>query len=410
MSATIDLVIPDEWERRRLRFDASVNPVKSELDREEDIEVSFVPMEAVGEFGDLELTRSKLISDVYNGYTYFRDGDVCIAKITPCFENGKGALADGLLNGIAFGTTELHIIRPSSEVDKKFLFYLTIAHDFRHLGESEMLGAGGQKRVPERFLKDWLPPLPPLDTQKRIAAFLDEKTAQIDGLIAKKRELLERLAEKRQALITQAVTKGLNPNAPLKPSGIDWLGDIPAHWEVVLLNRLISMKSGDMISAKKINQDGRYPVFGGNGLRGYTDSFNTKNKIVLIGRQGAHCGNINITSEFAFVTEHALRCITNMPINLEWLAAVLEVMRLGDHSVSAAQPGLSVDRLNMLRTVCVSLNEKNGIALYITESLKQELAIKAQIQKSIDLLTEYRSALITAAVTGQIDLERGQIC
>ena len=78
-------------------------------------------------------------------------------------------------------------------------------------------------------------PFPPLDTQRRIARFLDEKTARIDGLIEKKRALLDRLAEKRQALITRAVTKGLNPDAPMKPSGIDWLGDIPAHWEVLRL-------------------------------------------------------------------------------------------------------------------------------------------------------------------------------
>ena len=86
--------------------------------------------------------------------------------------------------------------------------------------------------------------LPPLNTQQRIARFLDEKTAQIDALIEKKRALLERLAEKRQALITRAVTKGLNPDAPMKPSGIDWLGDIPAHWEVNRLNRQIRSKCG----------------------------------------------------------------------------------------------------------------------------------------------------------------------
>lgn len=86
--------------------------------------------------------------------------------------------------------------------------------------------------------------LPPLKAQQRIAQFLDQKTAQIDGLIEKKRALLERLAEKRQALITQAVTKGLNPKAPMKPSGIDWLGDIPAHWEVLPVKRIAKLESG----------------------------------------------------------------------------------------------------------------------------------------------------------------------
>lgn len=196
-------------------------------------------MDAVGEFGGLELNETRPIEGVYNGYTYFADGDVCIAKITPCFENGKGALAQGLKNRVAFGTTELHVIRPLPKLDARFLFYMTIAHDFRSFGESEMLGAGGQKRVPEEFLKDWRAPLPPIEAQRQIARFLDEKTARIDGLIEKKRALLDRLAEKRQALITRAVTKGLSPAAPLKPSGIDWLGDIPAHWEVKRLRFLL---------------------------------------------------------------------------------------------------------------------------------------------------------------------------
>lgn len=244
--------------------------------------------------------------------------------------------------------------------------------------------------------------IPPLPIQQRIASFLDEKTAFIDGAIAKKRELLERLAEKRQALITQAVTKGLNPDAPMKPSGIDWLGDIPAHWEVVRLNRLVSMKSGDMIPAKEINDEGTYPVYGGNGFRGYTDTFNTAHDTVLIGRQGAYCGNVHITKESTFVTEHALRCLPKIKINHKWFATILEVMRLGDHSVSAAQPGLSVDRLNMLQIVLPPIREQEIIVEKITTPSEQYDCITSKIQHSIDLLTEYRSALITAAVTGQI--------
>ena len=230
--------LPKDWTRRRLRFDARLNPVKSELALADDAEVSFVPMDAVGELGGLRLDEQRVLDDVYNGYTYFRDGDVVVAKITPCFENGKTALAAGLMNGVGFGTTELHVVRPDKTLDAHFLFYLTIAHDFRSLGAAEMVGAGGQKRVPERFFKNWRPLLPSLATQKRITAFLDEKTAQIDALIEKKHQLLYRLVEKRQAVITQAVTKGLNPSAPKKDSGIDWLGHIPAHWEAKPLKRL----------------------------------------------------------------------------------------------------------------------------------------------------------------------------
>jgi type I restriction enzyme S subunit len=198
--------LPKDWGRRRLRFDARLNPVKSELALSGDAEVSFVPMDAVGELGGLRLDEQRIVDDVCNGYTYFRNGDVVIAKITPCFENGKGSTAAGLTNGVAFGTTELHVVRPSDWLDGHFFFYATIAHDFRSFGESEMLGAGSQKRVPERFLKDWQLPLPPLETQKRIAAFLDEKMAQIDTIRLRVDDSVSRLHEYRSALITAAVT------------------------------------------------------------------------------------------------------------------------------------------------------------------------------------------------------------
>jgi type I restriction enzyme S subunit len=212
---------PNGWARRRLRFDARINPVKSGLRVSDETEVSFVPMDAVGEWGGLRLDEQRAVDEVYNGYTYFCDEDVVIAKITPCFENGKGALAAGLTNGVGFGTTELHVVRSREGLDPRFLFYITIEHDFRRIGTAEMLGAGGQKRVPERFLKDWRPPLPPVETQRRIAAFLDEKTTRIDALIAKiggsasanteqsksrGKSLLELLFEYRAALITSVVT------------------------------------------------------------------------------------------------------------------------------------------------------------------------------------------------------------
>lgn len=215
------IALPEGWTCRRLRFDARLNPVKSEICIADEVEVSFVPMDAVGELGGLRLDEQRAVDDVYNGYTYFCDDDVVIAKITPCFENGKGALAIGLTNGVAFGTTELHVVRSSERLDSRFLFYITIEQDFRRIGTAEMLGAGGQKRVPERFLKDWRPPLPPIETQRRIATFLDEKTTRIDSLIAKvcgsisgnadqaknsDKSLLGLLLEYRAALITSAVT------------------------------------------------------------------------------------------------------------------------------------------------------------------------------------------------------------
>ena len=220
-----------EWPVQRLRFSIISNPVRSEVaDRPEDDLVSFVPMEAVGEFGELNATQERQIADVYTGYTYFAEGDVVVAKITPCFENGKGAVATGLCNGVGFGTTELHVLRAGPNISNRWLYYVTASEPFRSIGESEMLGAGGQKRVPEDFIKDFRVGVPGFEEQERIADFLDKKTGQIDALIVKKRVLIERLKEKRLAVITQAVTKGLNPGVAMRDSGVPWIGKLPRHW------------------------------------------------------------------------------------------------------------------------------------------------------------------------------------
>jgi type I restriction enzyme, S subunit len=227
--------VPEHWEGLRLRFAAMLNPSKQEARSYADDDlVSFLPMEAIGEDGSLNLEQVKEVGECLNGYTYFKEGDVCIAKITPCYENGKGAILRGLKGGIGFGTTELIVARPRMEImTAQFLDYLFRSSTFRSLGEAAMYGAGGQKRVPDSFVRDFASFLPPVGEQSAIATFLDRETAKIDALIAEQQRLIELLQEKRQAVISHAVTKGLNPNAPMKDSGVEWLGEVPKHWEVV---------------------------------------------------------------------------------------------------------------------------------------------------------------------------------
>ena len=232
--------IPAHWEFKRLKYVAALNPRASEVRKlAPNARVSFVPMETVGEYGGLDLSVTKELADVADGYTYFSDGDVLVAKITPCFENGKGSLAEGLVNGVAFGTTELHVLRCGPELDNRFAFHLTLADAFRKLGEAEMYGAGGQKRVPGSFVTNLKHPIPPLPEQRAIAAFLDLETAKIDALVSKKERLIELLQEKRTALISHAVTKGLDPAGPMRNSGVEWLGEIPVHWEIKRLKHMV---------------------------------------------------------------------------------------------------------------------------------------------------------------------------
>ncbi len=195
------------WPVKRVRF-----LVQRELSEEKQRilsgaeQATFLPMENIGEQGELDCSATRYVDDVRNGYTRFFDGDVLVAKITPCFENGKGALVDGMLNGIGFGTTELHVLTPIPEIDARWLYYTTISDRFRKLGEAAMFGAAGQKRVPEDFVLNYRVPVPPLREQRAIVDYLDQETARLEALMARVRQAIAFVEERRAALIAAAVT------------------------------------------------------------------------------------------------------------------------------------------------------------------------------------------------------------
>jgi type I restriction enzyme S subunit len=130
-----------------------INPTKSESKMDDNDEVTFIPMSNVGEDGSFNNVEVRKYSQVKSGFTYFREDDVLFAKITPCMENGKGAIAKELKNGIGFGSTEFHILRPNENLNNQFLFHLTKLINFRVFAEANMTGSAGQKRVPTDFFK-----------------------------------------------------------------------------------------------------------------------------------------------------------------------------------------------------------------------------------------------------------------
>lgn len=233
------------WPTTRLRYVADLNPaVRADLVAARDTEVSFLPMEAIGEDGSLNLDRVRPVAEVRSGYSYFEDGDVAFAKVTPCFENGKGALMRGLRLGAGFGTSELTVLRPKTRTCARFLNYVVQSEQFRQNGAGAMTGAGGLKRVPDDFTRDFRTPWPVQAEQERIVNFLDEETARIDALIAEKQALLDSLREYQFAYSSRIMIRGLEADVPLKESGHPELGLIPAHWSVKRLKFLGDVRSG----------------------------------------------------------------------------------------------------------------------------------------------------------------------
>lgn len=252
-------------------------------------------------------------------------------------------------------------------------------------------------------IKNSMIALPTFDEQVKIANFLDQKTAQIDQAISLKQQQIEKLNEYKQIVIQNAVTKGLNPNAPMKDSGVAWIGDIPEHWEVKKLKYIAKLKSGDTFNSDDFKSTG-YPVFGGNGLRGYTDKFNNSGDYILIGRQGALCGNVNYATGQFFATEHAVVVYPKLKYNLSFVGEAIKSANFGRFSNSAAQPGISVQVVQEVEFAFPSIDEQNEIGTFINEMEKKFDNTVSKYQTQIDRLKEYKNILINQAVTGKIKI------
>jgi type I restriction enzyme S subunit len=200
------------------------------------------------------------------------------------------------------------------------------------------------------------------------------------------------------------VTKGLDPKVRTKPSGVEWLGNIPEHWEVKRLKYVATMKSGEGITSDQIKESGDYPVYGGNGLRGYSDLFTHEGDHVLIGRQGALCGNINYADGKFWASEHAIVCTLEKLYITRWFGELLSIMNLNQYSVSAAQPGLSIDNIKILQIPIPPLAEQIAIVAHIETEYSRLDTIIEKFKKQIELFKEYRTTLISEVVTGKIDV------
>jgi len=421
--------VPKHWQLKRLKFVCNINPTKAEISHlANDTKVSFCPMELVGN-GTISTETTKLIEEVRQGFTYFRDGDVVVAKITPSFENGKGAIASNLVNGLGFGTTELHVLRPSSSISRKFLYYLTASGVFREVGAAQMYGVAGQKRVPNEFLNDFPAPLPPIQEQKSIAHFLDCETTRIDTLITKKRELIKLLEKKRAAIVTEAVTKGRDRHVPLKDSSLEWFDgvEIPEHWRITRLKFLTSQITvGIVVTPAKYYVDSGIPCLRSLNVKegklldtdlvfisSESNELHFKSMIfegdVVIVRTGQPGSTAVVDKRF-----HGANCIDLIIVRKSYIldSHYLSYLASSDFSKiqfelgsdGAIQQHFNVSTAANLQVLVPPLDEQKSIVSFLDQKLFQFDKLTRQIDESVKELEKYRQALITAAVTGKIDV------
>lgn len=317
-------------------------------------------------------------------------------------------------------------ISPNYLLEDKFLKYLFVDCE-RYI--SFFSSANTQENLNVTKIKDLVFPIPPLDTQKNIVSFLDKKTAEIDNIIEKKETLLLRLEEKKKAIINEAVTKGLNPNPILKDSGVEWINQIPLHWELVQL-KYLSEKVGSGVTPKGgadvYTDDGVKFIRSQNvyfeGLRlddvvfisEITHHKMENSKVllndVLLNITGGSIGRSCVVEveEELNVNQHVCIIRPNELILSKFLNYLLysdfgqKQIRLG--ITGGNREGLNFENIKNFYFPRITINEQKEIINFLDDRLQEFNNLNNKISSQIDKLKEYRQALISEAVTGKLEI------
>lgn len=364
---------------------------------------------------------------------YDRDRDIWINKkdvlVTKDGTIGKIAFIDNLPDNACLNS-HLLIIRDLYErYDQKFLYHLLTSSCFKGFIPTRQSGTTFMG-ITQEAIEEYPLLICPLKEQKNIAAFLDHETAKIDTLIAKQEKLIELLKEKRHAVISHAVTKGLNPDAPMKDSGVEWLGEVPEHWSIKRLKH-ISPKVGVglVINPSTYTKDeGVYFIFGGDVKEYGFDLSNTRriskedSDSLLPSRLNhkdlvsVRVGNPGITAVVPEALQGA-NCASVVVIrsgkyNSDWLCAQMNSW-VGRQQVDLVAYGAAQKQFNIADAVefrfpYPPLVEQNDIAKFISSTLTKFDILIGKALRSIELMKERKNALISAAVTGKIDVRDWQ--
>lgn len=420
--------IPEHWEVRRLKYTASINDEALSKATNPEFEFTYV------DIGSVDAVKGIVTTEIYRfedapsrARRIVRDGDTIVSTVRTYLR----AIApirnpeDNLIVSTGFA-----VVRPRT-LNAGYLSYALRSPFFIETVVSRSTGVSYPAiNAPE--VGNIGVTIPPLEEQRAIAAFLDRETARIDMLIQKKQRQIELLQEKRSALISHAVTKGLDPDAKMKDSGIEWLGEIPEHWRMMPLRSLAkkgykTFTDGDWIESPYIRDDGIRLIQTGNiGIGSYREqgfryvdeeTFQTFGCTEVLPGDVLICRLADPVGRACLAPDLGTRMITSVDVCIlktdHGNDAKFVVYALSSHGylswMSAECRGGTRDRVSrsMLGAVCIQfppLGEQRAIAAFLDRETVRIDALIEKVEKSIELLREYRTALISATVTGKIDV------
>lgn len=404
--------VPEHWKVGKLKYAASVRGrigfrgyTKEDLVDEGDGALS-IGASHIGDTGSLNLSKPVYLSweKYYESPEIMLElGDILIVQRGSC---GRVGVVDRNIGPATINPSM--IVLKESTIHHNYLFHFLNSsytqNYFNMLISSTAVPMISQEQVnnlsiiyPKSYAEQHL-----------IRNYLNHKTHLLDTLIEKKQKQIDLLKEQRAAIINQAVTKGLNPNVKMKDSGIEWLGEVPEHWETVPFRWYFKIGSGEFLSNLEIegkkDNESSVPVIGGNGIMGYSTKFNVREATIAIGRVGAHCGNVHIVNPPAWITDNALRLSGIRGYRLEFLFLLLSTMDLNRLANQNAQPLITGAMIKSQRAVLPPLAEQDSITNYCSDIIKKVDKTILKNHELINNYTEYRTTLISNVVTGKIDV------
>ena len=413
--------VPDEWEVKRIKYSFRLITEKNCS-----LQMKKVALENIeswtGRFIDSE-------GDYQGEGILFRKGDILFGKLRPYLAKVLNAKFSGASVG------DIFVMRPEFGISSRFAFYRFLSKPFIDIVDGSTFGAK-MPRVSWNFIANLPIAVPGYDEQTAIAVYLDRKTAQIDNLISKKQKLIELLKEERAAIINQAVTKGLNPDVPMKDSGIEWLGEIPAHWVVKKIKYLLKSKKGALktgpFGSQLKNSDMSLEGFKVYNQRSVLDKdfdsgdlFISNEKFLELRDFEVFPGDLLLTSrgtigKCAIFPSNKMRgilhpCLIRIQLDQDliindYAELFIQNSRLFAESVAFNSNATTIDVIygDTLRAVDIvlppSIKEQNEIVMFVKKQTAKIDQTISKIKKQIDLLQEFRTALISEVVTGKIDV------
>ena len=376
--------------------------------------VAFVPMEALRY--DSIAQQEIPFEEARGKYTFFADGDLLFAKVTPCFENGNIAVATNLKGGIGFGSSEIFVLRAKPGLNNRYLFYVVQASPFMDGGCATMCGVGGLKRMSPLFPRTFEWEIPSVESQRKIVAYLDEKSAAIDARVAVLEKKLAAYKRLKASVINRAVTRGLDPKAKLKDSGVDWIGKVPVGWEVKRFKDIATIKAnlvapdgymdypqiapeniekgtGKLLAYGTVSESG---IISGNHLfkRGqiiYSKIRPILNKLVVADFDGlcsADMYPIDVLGNLRFVFYQMLS-----PLFVNQVAAIV--------GMRVKMPKINQEELSAIGMVIPPLPEQRAIADYLDAECAKIDKMAELVTREIELYKKLKRSLINEVVTGK---------